>query len=230
MSSYNTALVNDMVAIGSTASAASNDSLYSRVASGDTAAIKEMIEGNMSLAINKVESYIRTFPHVEHLRDDLISEGFLGVTKAVNRMAKKGPVENPNPTGYMSYWVMKSIGIVVDREHANSASTGTLWNRKQSGEPIPHQVVMPPELPEQSIDPTTLTELRDLIASCCENEIDEQIVRMRGGDPNLPPSEHPNMVDKEIATALNMPLSTIYMMRRELYARFLVKSGMVGEV
>jgi len=231
MSQYNTALVNDMVATGSTASAASNDKLWPRVAAGDKAAIKEMIESNMSLAVNKVDSYIGIFPHVEHLRDDLISEGFLGVVEAVNRMAKKGPaVENPNPTGYMSWWVMKSIGIVVDREYANAASTGTVWNHKQSGESIPHQVTAPADLPERSIDPTALTELRDQIDSCCLTDVDRQIIRMRGGDPALPPSEHPNMVDREISAALGVPFTTIYMLRRAIYARFLEKSGMVGEV
>ena len=65
-----------------------------------------------------------------------------------------------------------------------------------------------------------MIELRDLIDACCESPEDRVIVDMR----------EKGYVDKEIAATLTLPLTTVYMMRREIYARFLEKSGMKGEV
>jgi DNA-directed RNA polymerase specialized sigma subunit len=220
MSRYNTALVTSMVANGAAGSPEANLALYPRVAVGDREAMNEMIESNMSLAISKVDSFIGCFPNLAHLRDDMVSEGFLGLTKAVNKMAEAGPRENPNPTGFMSYWINHGIGTVADREAANGASDRTTRRARQNGEELPHQVAMPPDTDEAMIDPTAEIELRDLIDSCCETETDRVIVAMR----------EKRYTDKEIAAALELPVTTTYMLRRAIYERFLAKSGMRGEV
>ena len=59
---YNSQLVGQMIANGEVGSHDSNDDLYPRVAAGDKAAIKQMIESNMSLVISKVDSYVGCFP------------------------------------------------------------------------------------------------------------------------------------------------------------------------
>lgn len=218
MSQYNAALVADMVATGDPASRESNEQLYPRVAAGDKAAIRQMIEGNMSLVVDKVDSFIVCFPKIAHLRDDMISGGFIGLTEAVNRMAETGPKDSPNPTGYISFWVKKHIGLVVDGEQANGASSWTIADRKNKGKELSHQVPMPNV--EQFIDPTAMVELRDLIQACCETEEDRVIVEMR----------EKGYVDKDIAETLGLPLTTTYMMRRAIYERFLEKSGLKGEV
>ena len=68
-----------------------NAALFERVAAGDAAAREEMIVGNMPLAVAKVESFLRCFPGVAHLRDDLTSAAFTGLIKAVNQMARERP-------------------------------------------------------------------------------------------------------------------------------------------
>lgn len=236
MSQYNTALVDDMIAGGSVATDESNDELYPRVAAGDAAAREEMITSNMSLVVNKVDSYIGEYPNLGHLRDDLISEGFLGLVTAVNKMVAAGPKDNPNPTGYMSYWIMYHIGLTVDREDANGASHGTIWTYRSQGKELARQVPMPvleddksdADLPpwaansgsDQIVDPMSMVDLRDLIEACCESEQDQVIVDLR----ELGHS------DKYIADRLEQPVSTTYMMRRAIYTRFLQKSGLKGEV
>ena len=72
-----------------------NERLYVRVMAGDEEARQEMIEGNMPLVIAKANSYIRRFPQLAYLRDDLHSAGFLGLVKAVNKMA-----EHDRPCGH----------------------------------------------------------------------------------------------------------------------------------
>ena len=221
MSQYNTALVGDMIAGGPVATAKSNDELYPKVAAGDPEAREEMIQRNMSLVVNKVDSYIGCYPGVSHLRDDLISEGFVGLTHAVNKMAEAGPKEKPNPTGYMSYWIMAQIGATVDKESANGASTATIYRSGQKGEELAHQVPMPNgTVTDIVVDPTSMVDLVDLIDACCESEHDRIICQLR----ELGHS------DKYIAERLELPVSTTYMMRRAIYGRFLQKSGLKGEV
>ncbi|MGH7193004.1 MAG: hypothetical protein ACREJM_05640, partial [Candidatus Saccharimonadales bacterium] len=95
-----------------------------------------MVEGNMPLVLAKVEAYIRCFPGAEHLRDDLVGDGMLGLCKAVNTMSENGPHAKANPTGFLASWIQRSIGEVIDREAGNGASVRTMRNRRRSGKEI----------------------------------------------------------------------------------------------
>lgn len=223
MAQYNNELVGPMRANGRPLSQEINQEMYQRVVDGDKVAVREMIEGNMSLVISKVDAYIGSFPFISHLRDDLISEGFVGLTIAVNRMATTEVPENPNPTGYMSHWISHSIGAVVDSESGVAGSVRTKQRHRKNGVQLPvqiseHEVI--PAATDSVVDPMSMTDLRDMIDSCCETEQDRTIVRMR----------EERYTDPEISKAIDSPLTTTYMRRRELYARFLEKSGMKGEV
>ena len=218
---YNNELVQQMRANGLPLSAEGNEELYPAVVAGDPIAIKKMIEGNMSLVINKVDAYVRQYPSVAHLSDDLISEGFVGLTSSVQRMAKGSSPENANPTGYMSYWIGHAIGAVIDKESGVGASVRTMKRKRANGEDVVAQV--PGEthsVPDVIADPMSMVDLREMLDACCETEEDRIILRMR----------EQGYVDREIAAAIDAPVTTTYMRRRELYARFLEKSGLQGEV
>jgi DNA-directed RNA polymerase sigma subunit (sigma70/sigma32) len=223
--SYNTELVEQIMATGSPASRDENDELYAAVIAGDEAAKKRMIEGNMPLVLLRVDAYIRCFPGVEHLRDDMASEGFLGLCTAVNKLSESEVREKSNATGYLNWWINSSIGQVVDSEGGVGASARTVRNHRKAGKAIVKQVTDDVDAvrPDVVVDPMAMTDLRDLIDACCESEEERMIVRMRE-------EQYPCGSDREIAAALNLPYSTVYMMRREIYRRFLEKSGMRGEV
>ena len=254
MNQYNYDLVGDMIATGEQASRELNDELYPLVAQGNAVAIKSMIEGNMALVIDKVDTYIALHPDVAHIRDDIVSEGFVGLCRAVNKMSTGGLKEHANATGCMSYWIHDSIGRIVDKESGHASRFTRKRHRekaraaaKERGDDIdqdkiedklPHQVPMPKEgVVDRVVDPTSLVELRDLIDSCCETDIDRAIVRMRekahhhdlDSEIGTAVSSHPGMVDKEIANALGIPVTTCFVLRRAIYTRFLAKSGMKGE-
>lgn len=250
MTKYNYDLVGDMIATGEQASRELNDELYPLVVTGDADAMKKMIEGNMSLVIDKVDTYIGLHPQVAHIQDDIISEGFVGLCKAVNKMSTQGLREHANPTACMSYWIHDSIGWIVDKESGTvSRFTKARKKKKKSreqkltgeirgDEEYQHQVPMPKEgIVDRVVDPTSLIELRDLIDSCCETDIDRAIVRMRekahhtdsDSEIGTAVSGVAGMVDKEIAHALGIPITTCFVLRRAIYSRFLAKSGMKGE-
>lgn len=219
MNQYNDSLVNSIRANGcKSATKEENDALYPRVAGGDQAAIKLMIESNVGLVIERVESYIRVYPTVGYLRDDLVAEGLLGLTKAVRRMSNEGMQDNPNPTNYISCYVTKAIGAVIEQEGSASVPAETARQMKGRGEAIPRCV--PLNNDKREVDPRVMIELRDIIDACCETAEDRIIVEMR----------EKGYVDKEIAARLDLPHTTVYMLRRDLYRRFLEKSEMKGEV
>lgn len=217
---YNNMLLDKIAADtrGETASREQNDLLYPAVVSGDEAAIDKMIRINMPFVLSKVESYILAYPDIEYLRDDMVGEGLQELVVAVRKMAEE-PSEAPNPTGYISFRIQKAIGNVIAGEHGNGACTETVRKRRRSGEEFLRQVPMPDALPEQSVDPTAMPELRDLLYASCETEIDRQIIDLR----------ERGYRDSEIAGIIDTPLTTTYMLRRAIYARFLEKSGMGGE-
>jgi hypothetical protein len=250
MSSYNTALVQSMVANGATGSREFNDSLYPRIVANPQAiatilkskrehlpipaelltasvldtldAMKQMIESNMSLVVYRVESYVRAFPTLSHLTDDMTSEGFVGLTTAVNKMAEQGAVEKPHPTSYMTDWITYHIGTVADKETAMGSSGKTVRRKRDDGKALPLHVSLPKNLEMETYedDGIRLFELRDEILGCCESDEDRMIVDMR----------EKGYVDNDIAKTLGLPYTTVYLLRRELYARFLTKTGMKGEV
>lgn len=202
-----------------------NDELYPLVVAGDEAARERMIEVNMPLVTNKVDTFLAVFPHLEYLRDDLMSEGFIGLCIAVNKMAEGGPRQNANPTGFMSYKIHYQLGDLADKEAGTGAHPNTLRALRKAGKAAAQQVeadpdILPPATGDETIDPMAMTDLIDEIESCCEDENELEIVRLRAK----------GYVDQEIADQLHIPLTTTYMLRRGIYARFLEKSGMKGEV
>jgi hypothetical protein len=214
-----------MVANGATGSRDKNDALYPRVVAGDLAACRQMIQSNMSLVIHKVDTYIHIYPDLAYLRDDLISEGFVGLVYAVNKKMCGKPMEGdkqPNATGYMSYWIQYHIGLVADKETSLGSSTKTVRRKRTDGDALPKHVALPKNLETETYDDPAIRvfELRDEILGCCETDDDRMIVEMR----------EKGYVDGDIAKALNLPYTTVYLMRRDIYRRFLTKTGMKGEV
>ena len=113
---YNDLLVSQM---SEPLDAEKNSALFERVSAGDAAAREEMIVGNMPLAVAKVESFLRCFPGVAHLRDDLTSAAFVGLTKAVNQMAEGKAMKyegNWNPTDCIGAWINRELGELIEAE------------------------------------------------------------------------------------------------------------------
>jgi DNA-directed RNA polymerase specialized sigma24 family protein len=64
-----------------------------------------------------------------------------------------------------------------------------------------------------------MQDLRETLDACCEDDTDREILRLR----------EEGYVDREIANRLGLPLTTCYVMRRTMYARFLELTGWRGE-
>ena len=209
-SQYNNLLVSQM---SEPLDAEKNAELYPLVAAGDKAARETMINGNMPLVLSKVESFIRCFPGVAHLRDDLVSAGCIGLVKAVNQMAKGCQIRQPanwNPTDYMGMAIYRKFSELLEDE-----TTIRLPHTSKDRARTQGQELTPPcvhnTIPERFEVPSYEKELemRDLIESCCTCDEDRTFIAMREAGYTF----------AEIAAAVNMPLTSTYMMAKELEAR-----------
>jgi len=207
---YNDILVSQM---GEPLSVEENAELYPRVADGDAAAREAMIVGNMALVIAKVEGFIRCFPRVAYLRDDLASAGFAGLVKAVNNIAagegpRKAAVESP--TDYLGMWISRELGRLVEDESPIRLPHESSRQAKLKGESlsVPATVNFLPERFEAASYEREL-ELRDLVHSCCSCEEEHAFVRMREAGHTY----------AETAQAINMPVTSAYVMGQQLSAK-----------
>lgn len=204
----------------------SNDALYPLVVAGNPKAREEMILSNMPMVTRKVTAYLQQFPQCKHLKDDLLSQGYVGLVTAVNNMVG-GHIEEPNPTGFMSLHIHHEIGELLDYESAIRVPKRSFLRKKKADPdfevPTKEASVDAQYTLERDglVDPRSIVDLEDELEACCESDVEKQIVRHR----------REGRKDDEIATILGLPKSTTYVMRRGIYARFLERNPEIkGEV
>jgi hypothetical protein len=196
-----------------------NDRLYPLVVAGDPAARDEMIRANMPLVVSRVAAYLARFPQCRHLRDDLVSQGNVGLVTAVNNMVGT-VVPEPNPIGFMSFHIQQALGELMDQEATIRVPKRTYLENKAKGKLIDR----PDKEGSASIDdvlkkdgerdPRSIVDLMDELLGCCESPAEREIVRHRAEGRS----------DLDIANILGIPKTTAYMMRRGIYARFLQRN------
>ena len=204
-----------------------NEALYPRVVAGDALARTQMIEANMSLVTNKVQAYLSQHPEWNHLRDDLISEGFVGLTQGVNKMAGIAgeddlniPVDVNNPTGLISTYIYHRLGDLIDKELGIRVPGRTFRRKRKAGEMVgvpvkESSLTVEDTLQEDAlVDPRSMVDLQDELIGCCESPTEREIVRHRSEGRS----------DSDISDILGISKTTTYMMRRGIYARFLQRN------
>jgi hypothetical protein len=205
----------------------SNDALYTRVVAGDEAAIEEMILSNMPMVTKKVADYLESYPQCNHLKEDMLSQGYVGLVKGVRAMVNQTTDKNLNPTGVMSKYIHYELGELFDLEAAIRVPQRTWLRKRRKGEEITvatkeFSMTVEDVLERDGTrDPRALVDLIDEIYGCCENDIEKEIIRLRMEGRG----------DNDIADILGLPKTTTYMMRRGIYARFLERNPEIrGEV
>jgi len=217
---YNALLVSQM---GEPLDVEKNLVLFRRVVAGDAAACEEMIVGNMPLAVAKVESFIRCSPATEYLRDDLTSAAFLGLVKAVNKMAAgKGPrkADPSAPLDFIGMWINRELRRLVEDETPIRVPHESDRLAKQKGEPIIPPVVCN-VVPERCEAPSYKKgpETRDLIDACCTREEERTFVAMLGAGHTL----------AKIAATVKVSPPSVSRMRKKLKVRIQRKLKALGD-
>jgi hypothetical protein len=216
---YNAAFVADLHrATKSVAwSAKRNAKLYPRVVAGDEAAREDMINGNVPLVFSKVESFLRCFPHLVHLRDDLVSAGCVGLIRAVNQMAQGCRIRKPknwNPTDHMGTAIYRKFSELMEDESPIRVPHTSKDRARSEGEELEVPAVVN-EVPEQCEVPSYEREFEtgDVIASCCTCQEERTFVAMRKAGHTL----------VDIANTLTMSRMSTHRMGKRLQGRVIRK-------
>lgn len=181
---YNDILVQQLSAyIDTPLTAEGNKALYREVAAGDPAAREKMILGNTALAMTNVESFIRRYPQFAHLRDDLMSAAFIGLTKAVNQMVAGCEIRDSEawtPVCCMGTWINRELSRLIEDEHQIHLPHESERLAKQKGEPI-NMPSVSNTIPERGAPASyeEEVEVRDLIDACIETDIERTFMQMR---------------------------------------------------
>jgi hypothetical protein len=207
---------------GEALDAEKNLSLFRRVTAGDATAREEMIVGNMPLAVAKVESFVRCFPGLAHLRDDLTSAAFIGLTKAVNKMAAgRGPRKKhaSAPVDFIGMWINRELNELMETEGIVPPHTSKARAQAQGDELTVPTVVN--TIPEQCAVPSygKEMEMRELIESCCTCDEERTLLAMR----------EEGRTYAAIAAALGKAVTSVYVMRERLAARVRRKLDAAGD-
>lgn len=56
-----------------------------RLADGDSSVVNELVEGLMAYIINEMEWFIKTHPHVERFKEDIIGEAMMAMVEYTNK-------------------------------------------------------------------------------------------------------------------------------------------------
>lgn len=115
-----------------------NDALYQRIRSGDAAAVATMIERNAPLVKSQVTLFLKEHRRFRHLFDDLLGEGYLALTEAVNSFAQR---EVEKPTGCVVSAIDFALSNYVDLEvGAGMMSDRTVQRRRLRNAPLPERL------------------------------------------------------------------------------------------
>ena len=158
---YNHELVENLRATCKKSTREENDRLYKLMIAGDQHAADDLITGNLALAIFKVGVVLKQYPQYSYLQDDLISEGFLGVTKAVNGLLQNKPKQkqNINPTGYIAWSIHNHI---INFLRANNCPVSLI--------PVGIEIL---------IEDSSYEDLYALIFTYCNTPLEHQILDLR---------------------------------------------------
>lgn len=193
----------------------SNCEFYKRLINGDKAARDEMIAANIALVVYEVDRFLLILGNYNHLRDDLVSSGYVGLIEGVETLQTSDNVENP--TGMLCICIRRQLGKTIEAEETIRIP-GRTKRRHQ---------LLPPEKTASIFtddetyiyDESRLIDLRETLEACCENDIEREVLRLREA----------GYVDREVAEMLDLSHTTAYVTRRLLYARFLELTGWKGQ-
>lgn len=188
-----------------------NDELYPLVVAGDQVARQRMIECNMGLVEKKVKQYLKKYPHLEYLREDLISAGCVSLVNTVNRLQSEP--RKQHPLAFVATRIRYDINCYAHEElgHGFGISSRTVKNHHSEQKNIPGVR----SLTDADSDTFTTPEnssldILETIYDCCRSKQERKVVELRAE----------RWTDQEIAQLLNIPRATVRVIRKRVEGRY----------
>ena len=134
-----------------------NRSLFDSIIAGNKAA-QRLVEGNMGYVVTKVECFLDEHPDFRYFKDDLISEGFLVLTRIADTL-KEVAEDEFAPQGLISTALQYAFVRMTEKERE-----------------VPLSDVIADNL---GYDDTPATDMKLDIFACCQNITETRIVQLR---------------------------------------------------
>ncbi len=166
----------------------------------------KIIMGNARLVLFKVNAYIGFYRQTLHLKDDMESAGFLGLIKAVNYLADTTLSHTESPSGLMSLFIHREIGRLIENSNLIPTPQRTKQRHNLKDIRVDGFVESDYDLPKSD----SVDGLRATIFGLTDNEYERRIIDLR---------EH-GFNDSDISEKMDLPTSTINLIRRELFNKF----------
>jgi RNA polymerase sigma factor (sigma-70 family) len=191
--SYNHELIDSMRSVCKSSTKEENERLYQLLPNPE--ARSQLIVNNMPLVVSIVDGYLKRFPALENERDDLTSEGFLGLTEAVDALLRAStPVANV--TGYLGQSIEYHLGHLAAR-HKRQVPT------QQSDVDYSKRSL-------STIDSIERVDVEDLLRHSCETAFEWNLIQLR----------RQGYTDREIANQYGISHSTVVRCLGVIKARF----------
>ena len=193
-----------------------NAALLARVQAGEATAVNELIENNLGLVPIIVKEYVVEYDRMRGHFDDLIGVGRMAVVSVVNEL-----LGSSRPIGKVGAVLSTAIKRALQKytdEHTGCGpkhSTKKKVRASTGSSPGPLEVQSDTETFEAGVGlfrgaGDHLTPLRDLILSCCHDDLDREIVDGR----------ECGFTDAEIAVKVGKSSATIHRRREEIKRRY----------
>lgn len=157
-----------------------NSELYSRIRSGDHAAINLLIEANIGLVIESADRLIERNEELERLRGDLVGAGNLELTQAANRLASKAECLSGSIGPAVTKYLATAIGIAFSRLRAEDSPFGESYRKRLK---LLKAGTEPAEPERDEFDPNCIAcedwrilDAHEEIASCCDTPLEKSIL------------------------------------------------------
>ena len=134
-----------------------NSALFDSIITGNKAA-QRLVEGNMGYVVTKVECFLDEHPDFRYFKDDLISEGFLVLTR-ISWTLKEVSEDEFAPQALISVSLRNAFLDMIAKEREVPLTDAIADCLKY--------------------DTTPTTDMKLDILTCCQNRIEERIVQLR---------------------------------------------------
>jgi len=190
-----------------------NKQLHQQLLAGVPAARDLMVEANMPLVLDRVESFLRRFPKLEYLRDDLVSEGFMGLINAVDAI---GAIPSDDKlTGYLIKSIINAMADVLEQEAPIRISRRSLRRAKERGDnPTPSFSELDSDHILLENGDAEMIDVRDTIYACCQTDEEQTVVEAREKGLSYP----------EIEAKYGITIASTHRMLKRIHERYCLKT------
>lgn len=178
--------------------------LVHRLKTGDTNALKIIIEGHMRLCMQIVGRYLTYFKY--DLADDLVGEALLGLTETVHRAVTKLRDD------YITPYIVASVHSCLSRflrENKTVRVPARSQRHYKIGQVIISELTEESNIKQLEPDIFDAIEFYDLLDKACKTSVDREILRLRCK----------LFSDEEISKSIGLSRSTVAKLRLAIEQR-----------